>query len=137
MAQPLLSRELPSYNNETAHQCRCRKCPVYKAPPCFSKCLGELLSSVSCYGTGYPDWKQFTRYFDIRIAVSEEGAVTYWVYDHKDRDQHTIQCILDFAENEGHSPLRNQFEKLIEGILLFTVLTYTKLLSVIHSSSAE
>ena len=110
------SRDPSGYECGTGHQCRYRKCPLYKAPPCFSKRLGELLSTRSCYGTNYPDWKQFTRYFDIGIPVSEEGAVTYWVYDHKDKDEHTIQCILEFAETQGHSPLLNQFEELIKGI---------------------
>ena len=99
------------------HVCKYKDCPLYKAPPCFTNNLGELLSSHSCYGTSYPDWKQFIRYFDIEIPVSEEGAVTYWVYDHIDRDQHTIQCILEFAENLGHSPLHHQFEELIKGDL--------------------
>lgn len=106
------SRDPSGYECVTGHQCRCRKCPLYT----FTKRLGELLSTRSCYGTNYPDWKQFTRYFDIGIPVSEEGAVTYWVYDHKDKDQHTIQCILEFAETQGHSPLLNQFEELIKGI---------------------
>ena len=116
MYQPILARDPSSYEYGTGHQCRYRKCPLYKAPPCFTNRLGELLSTRSCYGTSYPDWKQFTRYFDIGIPVSEEGTVTYWVYDHKDKDQHTIQCVLEFAAAQGHSPLFNQFEELIKGI---------------------
>ena len=104
--------------------CRHRECPLYKAPPCFSRHLEELLSNHTCCGTRYPDWRQFTCYFNINIPVREQGVVRYWVHGHQNKDQHTIQCVLEFAEEKGHSPLVYEFEKLIEG-KLYTCLLYT------------
>ena len=114
----LLPRDPSNYGGPPGHQflCKHRECPLYKAPPCFSRRLEYLLGSMSCYGTNYPDWKQFARHFNINIPVGERGVVDYWVKGHQDKDQHTIQCILDFAEKEGHSPLLHQFEDLIKSI---------------------
>ena len=115
----LLPRDPSSCDNGSGPQssCRYRSCPLYKAPPCFSRRLEELLSNRTCYGTSYPDWRQFTRYFNINIPVGEQGVVRYWVHGHQNKDQHTIQCVLEFAEEKGHSPLVYEFEKLIEGKL--------------------
>ena len=110
--EPLTEPKLPS-------TCKHKECPLYKAPPCFAKRLEELLKSRAVFGTDYPDWKHFTRYFNINIPVGEIGVVNYWASGHQNRDQHTIQCILDFAEREGHSPLLHQFEELIKGIRQF------------------
>ena len=102
--------------------CRHRECPLYKAPPCFSRRLEELLSSRSCCETNYPDWKQFTRHFKINIPVGEIGVVRYWVNGHRNKNEHTIQRVLDFAEKEGHPPLLHQFQDLIEGKLEYSVM---------------
>ena len=73
------------------------------------------MSIRSCYGTEYPDWKTFARYFKIDIPVGEEGAIRHWAMDHVHRDEHTIQSVMDFAKDCGHLPLLNQLEKLIKG----------------------
>ena len=95
--------------------CRYRDCPLYKAPPCFSRRLEELLSTRSRCETNCPDWKQFTLHFNINIPVGEIGVVRYWVNGHHNKDEHTIQRVMDFAEKEGHPPLLHQFQYLIEG----------------------
>ena len=76
------------------------------------------MSTRSCYGTEYPDWKTFAGYFKVDVPVSEEGAIRYWARDHVNRDEHTIQGVLDFARECGHLPLLNQLEKLIKGMLV-------------------
>ena len=73
------------------------------------------MSTPSCYGTNYPDWKKFTDYFKLDIPVSEEGAIRYWAKDHIHKDKHTIQRVMDFAEECRHLPLLNQLETLISG----------------------
>lgn len=95
--------------------CRHKDCPLYKAPPCLYRCVQESVSTRSCYGTKYPDWKTFTRYFEVNVPVGEEGAIRYWARDHLHRDEHTVQSVLDFAKECGHLPLLNQLEKLIKG----------------------
>ena len=112
----VITRDPSGYDRSDAQViCKHRECPLYKAPPCFTRCLEELLNSRSCYGTSFPDWKQFTRHFKINIPVGERGVVVYWVHGHLDKDKHTIQRVLDFAYNEKHSPLLHKFEELIEG----------------------
>ena len=100
---------------DTPSICRHRDCPLYKAPPCFYRCVEKLLSTPYCVGTQFPDWKQFTGYFQLDQPVGEEGAIRYWAKDHEQRDRHTIQRVMDFAKELGHLPLLNQLEKLIEG----------------------
>ena len=88
---------------------------MYKAPPCFSRSLEDLLSNRFCYQTDFPDWMKFANYFNISVPVGEKGVVKYWVHDHCDRELHTVQLVLDFAERNGHTPLTHKFEKLIKG----------------------
>lgn len=125
MATKLTSRD-PEKKNDVASTiydsgpqkaCRHRTCPLYKAPPCFYRRVKELVSTRSCVMTNYPDWKQFTRHFNINIAVGEEGVVRYWTYDHPQKDKHTIQSVLDFAEKLEHFPLMHELEELIKGIV--------------------
>ena len=63
----------------------------------------------------FPDWKQFAGYFQLDQPIDEEGVIRYWAKDHVQKDKHTIQRVMDFAEELGHLPLLNQLEKLIEG----------------------
>ena len=95
--------------------CRHKDCPLYKAPPCFYRCVEKQLSTPYCVGTHFPDWKQFTGYFQLDQPVGEEGSVRYWAKGHVQKDKHTIQRVMDFADELGHLPLLNQLEKLIEG----------------------
>ena len=95
--------------------CRHKDCPLYRAPPCFYRCVERLLSTPYCVGTEFPDWKEFAGYFQLDKPVGEEGAIRYWAKGHKEKDRHTIQRVMDFAKELGHLPLLNQLEKLIEG----------------------
>lgn len=113
----LSSADVDGTGTETPSTCRYKDCPLYKAPPCFYRCVETLLSTPYCVGTPFPDWKRFAGYFQLDQPVGEEGAIRYWAKCHDQRDRHTIQRVMDFAEELGHLPLLNQLEKLIEGRL--------------------
>ena len=114
----LSSAAVNGSGTDTLSTCKHKDCPLYKAPPCFYRCVEKQLSIPYCVGTQFPDWKQFTGYFQLDQPVGEEGAIRYWAKGHEQKDSHTIQRVMDFAEELGHLPLLNQLEKLIEGRLV-------------------
>ena len=97
----------------------CTDCPLCDAPGCFRRALIRALELGS---PNYlpTNWQGFAEHFGIGVpASSPEELVDIWADKHPNRRQHTIRKVLEYAEAKQHNALLQEFNKILEGEVIF------------------